>query len=138
MRILVSLLLFVGILDGALAFAPCRPTTARSSVVQRHMARFPQDNDGISNEFIKIMALDPPPKSLTPIQVAFWHLSSLASYLIMSFGAAVSFGFILNMVGLSYQFSWDHGVEVETIGKMREMNQFRAEVNHRPPSMLPK
>ncbi len=110
MRILVSLLLFVGILDGALAFAPCRPTTARSSVVQRHMARFPQDNDGIS----------------------------LASYLIMSFGAAVSFGFILNMVGLSYQFSWDHGVEVETIGKMREMNQFRAEVNHRPPSMLPK
>lgn len=140
MRILVSILLFIAVLDGAFAFAPSRPTTAGaargSSIAQRSMAKFPQDND--NSPLIKIIALDPPPKSLTPIQVAFWHLSNLTSYLIMSFGAAVSLGLLLNTVGFAYQFSWDHGIEVETIGKMREMNQFRAEVNHRPPSMLPK
>ena len=139
MRVLVLLLLFVAVLDGAVAFAPRQIAAARGSSVQRRfMAKFPQDEDSTSNDLIKIIALNPPPKSLTPIQVAFWHLSSLTSYLIMSFGAAVSLGLLLNMVGFAYQFSWDHGIEVETIGKMREINQFRAEVNHRPPSMLPR
>jgi hypothetical protein len=59
---------------------------------------------------------------------------------IIAVGASVSLGFMLNMFGFAYQFDWDHGLEVDTIGKIREVNQFRAAVasSSRPPSVLPK
>lgn len=129
------LLLIVVVLDGALCFAPPRPLSRAHCSVVPSMAGFSPDGDTNTNDSTEKGS---PKKGLTPIQEAFSHITSLTSYMIMLFSGSVFFGLALNMVGLAYQFSWDHGMEIETIGKMREINQFRAEVNHRPPSALPK
>jgi len=145
MRVYLSFPLLVIAINGVQAFMPrTRTPQARVGVVAPRMASFSPDDEKSAkkpmemNEKDAVTTFDDPQKGLTPIQKAFWALSSAASYSITSFSVAVSLGFMLNIFGFAYQISWDHGLEIESIGKMREINQFRAEVKSRPPSALPK
>jgi hypothetical protein len=145
MRVAFSFLflLVVVALNGGHAFAPLSPMTRAGGVnMERRMASFsPQDQDNVKNDEDAVATtMKAPAKGLTPIQKVFWVLSDATSYAIIAVGASVSLGFMLNVFGFAYQFDWDHGLEVDTIGKIREVNQFRAAVasSSRPPSVLPK
>jgi hypothetical protein len=77
-------------------------------------------------------------KGLNAAQKAFWVVNDVWSYAMITVGTAFSLGLLLNLCGYGYHLSYERGLEIETIGKMREMNQFRALENARPPSSLPK
>lgn len=149
MRVVFSfLLVFVALKHGGQAFAP-QSNKRAGGVMERRMASFsPQDEDNVKNprnfendEDVVATTMKAPKRTgLTPIQKVFWVLSDATSFAIIAVGASVSLGFMLNVFGFAYQFDWDHGLEVDTIGKIREVNQFRAAVasSSRPPSVLPK
>lgn len=137
MKILLSLLLVCVSFHRIQAFAPNPVMTPRgvSNGIIQKMANFsPEEKD---DDAIAIQA--PVRKGLTPIQQAFSAITDAASVGIIAVGAYATLGFMLNTCGYALQITSKHGVEIEPIGKMREINQFRAAVsNSRPPSALPK
>jgi hypothetical protein len=151
MRVFLSILLLLVASHGIHPFAP-RPAMARArcgAAVLPLMARFsPNDDDksGVDLHMKEQMeeeepaatTLEAPKKGLTPVQQVFWVISSIWSYILITLGAVLSLGLLLNLCGFAYQVSWEDGLEIETIGKMREINQFRSVVNSRPPSSLPR
>lgn len=83
-------------------------------------------------------AASPEKEGLNPAQKAYWAVSTVWSYTMITAGIALSLGLLLNICGYAYQFSLERGLEIETIGRMKEINQFRSLENTRPPSSLPK
>ena len=143
------LLLLLVVVDCVQAYAPRLPV-ARARCgggILFEARRSPEDekagddqrmNEPMEEKEAVVTALEGHKKGLTPIQKFFWALSDACSYALICFAVAPLLGFMLNVIGYSYQVSWEQGVEIETIGKMREINQFRAAVNARPPSSLPR
>lgn len=77
-------------------------------------------------------------EGLNVAQKAYWAVSSVWSYTMITAGIALSLGLVLNLCGYAYQFSLERGLEIETIPRMKEINQFRSLDNTRPTSLLPK
>jgi hypothetical protein len=150
MRVLLTVLFIIGVaIDGAQGFASRQSSIAAqaarcSNVVACNMMARPQDMEEqlkkLEEEGVSPMTTPPSSedKELNTAQKAFWAVNDVWSYAMITVGIAFSLGLLLNLCGYGYQFSYERGLEIETIGKLREMNQFRSLENARPPSSLPK
>jgi len=151
-RVLLSFLLLLVATNGVEAcFTPPRPAMTHAGcngILQQNMMARPQDREDplkFEEEDSVVMTFDsvesPEEHGSTSLDLAgrlFGSVQSALSYVTMTAGIALSFGLLLNLCGYAYQVSLERGLEIETVSRMREITQFRAEVNSRPPSSLPK
>lgn len=63
---------------------------------------------------------------LSAAQKALWAASDAWSCAAIARGVAFSLGLLLSLCGHGCQLSYEHGLEIETFGKMQEMRQLRA------------
>jgi hypothetical protein len=130
MKLLISLLLLLVTSFVANAFAPrgsasmTRASRLTASTVVSNMMARPQD---MQDQYSQVEEQN---------DVTDTPVSSEEDGLNVA-GISLSLGPLLNLSGCAYQFSIERGLEIETFGEMKEINQFRSLEITRPPSSLP-